>query len=141
MSTPVSPDLQARLRHRRWADAVVIVLSVYAFFAAIWAPPEMATGADAEGVGSTGWMYLSYAIGGALGILGIFIAHKAEGVGRAVVLLAGIVVLSGFFALYEVTLIAVISLGVTGLGMLAAAPWVGPMPTPEQEGMPRRGLG
>jgi hypothetical protein len=49
----------------------------------------------------------------------------------------GIAMLSAFGALQEVTLFAALSIGLTGLTLLVGAWFVGPMPTPEDEGKRR----
>lgn len=127
----------AGARRRRWAVVVVIIASVYAFAAAIWFPPEVISGGGSREVRSEAWLWAAYALGGVLGLVGVFVALRWPALARGVVAVAGLLVLSGFFALRQITPLALVSLGLTGLALLVAAPFVGPMPTPEEEGKRR----
>lgn len=124
-------------RRRRWADVVLIVAAVYSLLAAAWAPLELLSGGGGGEVTHTGFLWVSYTVGGVLGLLAIFMARRRAGLAKAAAALGGIVVLSGFFSLDELTALAVISLGGTGLAMLLTAPFVGAMPSPEEEGKER----
>lgn len=132
----MSPTRKEHRRHR-WADVVVIVAAIYAIAAATWFPPEMISGGDSTAVADEGWNWISYAVGGALGVMGLFLALKWSVVGKVSVGLGGLAVLAGFLTLRAFTPLAILSLGGTGLALLLAAPFVGPMPTPEQEGKDR----
>jgi peptidoglycan/LPS O-acetylase OafA/YrhL len=136
-----SADSRAQKVRRRWADVVVIIAAVYVFFAAIWSPPELISRGDAGAVADTTWLYIAYAAGGALAFAGLFVAQRWIGLGRALIGVAGIVVLSAFLALREITLLAVLSIGVSGVALIAAAPFAGPMPSPEEEGRERSSPG
>lgn len=125
-----------RLKRRRWADVVVIAAAVYALLAAFW-PMEMVSGGGGREVGSQGGLWIAYTAGGVLGLLAVFIAGRAPGLAKALVAAGGVAVLLGFFALTELAPLALVSLGVTGLALLGAAAFVGPMPSPEDEGRPR----
>lgn len=141
MPPTISTGQQNRMKHRRWIDVALIVVSVYALLAAVWTPPEIWSGGSADEVASTGGMLLTYTLGGLLGLAGFFLVHWNRTLGRILAFIGGLVILSGFLALSEVTLLAAISLGVTGLVMLVAGVLMGPMPTPEDEGQRRTGLG
>lgn len=132
----MSPTRKEHRRHR-WADVLVIVASMYCIAAATWFPPEMISGGDSTAVAAEGWNWISYTAGGVLGVLGLFLALKWSVLGKISVGLGGLAVLAGFLTLRAFTTLAVLSLGGTALALLAAAPFVGPMPTPEQEGKER----
>jgi hypothetical protein len=132
----MGPEI-ARARRRLWADVLLIVASVYALGAAIWVPPEIVSG-GAEEVSVPGWLQGAYALAGIIGIAALFIAHRWRVIARLLVPIAGLVLLAGFFALREITVLSVVSLGLPALAMLVAAGFVGPMPTPEEEGKPRQ---
>lgn len=129
--------IRAGMRRHRWADVVVIIASVYSFAAAIWSPPELFSGGGGWEVRQEAWLWGAYALGGVLGITGIFVALRWPNLARVLVAVAGLVVLSGFFALHTVTTLALLSLGLTGLALLVSAAFMGRMPTPEEEGMKR----
>ena len=67
----------------------------------------------------------------------MLVAQRRAGLARLLVGAAGLVLLSGFFALSEITALALFSIGLTGLLLLGSAAFLGPMPSPEQEGKPR----
>lgn len=131
------PGSSTAPQRRRWADIIVIAAAAYAFGAALWFPPEMISGDGGEAVAFGGWLWTAYALGGAIGLASVFVAIKLPKIARGMVALAGLLVLSGFFALRQVTFVAVLSLGLTGLALLAATPFMGRMPTPEEEGKSR----
>lgn len=130
----------ARAKRTRWADVVVLVAGVYAFAGSWMSSPEAMTGGSGD-VASDSWLWIAYLAGGLGGIAAFFLAIKHPGAARGLAAAAGLVVLSGFAALREVSVLAILSLGLTGLALLAAAPLLGPMPTPEDEGEARRPLG
>lgn len=129
-----------RLRRRRWADVVVIVASVYMFGAAFW-PIELVSGGGAWEVANPVALAGTYAAAGILGLGGLFMTAKSTVIGRVLVGIGGLVALYGLTTLEHLTTFALVSFGGAGLAMLLAASFVGEMPTPEQEGKPRRGLG
>lgn len=131
---------QERLRRRRWADIVVIVAAVYMFGAAFW-PIELVSGGGAWEVANPVGLAGTYAAAGILGLGGLFMTVKSPLIGRVLVGIGGAVALYGLTTLDHLTTFALISFGGSGLLMLIAAPFVGEMPTPEQEGKPREGLG
>jgi len=124
-------------RRHRWADIVLIVASVYAVLAAMWSPLELLSGGGGGEVRSSELLWVSYALGGALGLAAVFLARRSAGVAKVLAGLGGLAVLSGFLSLGEITLLALLSLGLTGVAMLVSAPFVGPMPSPEEEGKRR----
>jgi hypothetical protein len=132
-SHPIMPHA----RRRRWADILVLIAAVYAFLSAFWSPLELVLGGDGYEVDNSGWLMGSYALAGILGISGVLMAVKNATVGRIMVALGGVAMLSAFGALQEITPFAALSIGLSGLVLLAGAYFVGPMPTPEDEGKRR----
>jgi hypothetical protein len=134
-------DSPSQAKRRRWADVVVIIAAVYVFFAAVWSPPELISRGDAGAVGDTTWLYVAYALGGTLALAGLFIVQRWIGIGRITIGVAGLIVLSAFLALREITPLALLSIGISGVALVAAAPFAGPMPSPEEEGKRRTSPG
>ena len=132
MATPIQ-----RAKRRRWADVVLIVASLYSFMSAFWAPLELLTGGSGSEVAEQQGLWWSYAIGGVLGLAALAMSRKHPGLAKGLTAAAGLAVLAGFFTLDDLTPFATASIGVTGIALLAAAPFVGPMPTPEDEGKSR----
>ena len=135
------PTLRERLRRQRWADVVVIVSAVYLLLAAAWAPLELVSGGGGWEVENPLWLMATYAIAGSLGLAGLFLTTRATSLGRIVIAAAGVLALSGLGSLERITLLAMFSLGIPGLALLMASVFAGQMPTPEQEGKVRTGLG
>ena len=126
-----------RAKRRRWADVVLIVASLYSFMSAFWAPLELLTGGEGREVADSQALWWTYALGGVLGLAALAMSRKHAGLAKALTAAAGISVLAGFFTLDDLTPFATISIGLTGVALLAAAAFVGPMPSPEDEGKSR----
>lgn len=103
----------------------------------MWGAPAEAVEAGGELVANEGWLASAYALAGTCGFLAVLAALRVAWLAKVLTGVAGVLVLSGFFAFRTVTALAALSLGVTGLAFLAAAPFMGPMPTPEDEGRHR----
>lgn len=131
------PEKTPGARRRRRADVVVIIAAVYALLAAARLPPEMITGGGARDVASGGWLWAAYALGGVLGLAAVVVGLRRQALARVMAAAAGLLVLSGLLALRHITPLALVSLGATGLALLAASPFIGRMPTPEEEGKRR----
>jgi hypothetical protein len=129
---------RSRARRYRRTNVVVLAISVYALAASIWVPPElMAEGPRATVLNPMWLRWGAYGAGGVSGLAAVFLSVRYPGLGRVLTLVAGVLLLSGFLALARATPLAVASLGLTGLALVVASGFMGPMPTPEQEGMPR----
>ena len=127
----------AHAKRRRWADVVLIVASLYAFMSSFWAPLELLTGGGGNEVADDQALWWTYALGGVLGLAALAFATRFPVLSKALTAAAGVAVLAGFFMLDNLTPFATISIGLTGLALLAASPFVGPMPSPEDEGKSR----
>jgi hypothetical protein len=124
-------------KRRRWADVVVIFAALYVFLAAVWAPPGLGPAeamAEAEDHGLWWW---AHAVGGFLALLAVPVAMKQPLIARVMAGAGGIVLLAGLTAFDTIGWLAVRSLVIPAVLILAAAPFLGPMPTPEEEGKPR----
>lgn len=126
-----------RARRRRWADIVLIVAALYSIASAFWAPLELITGGEGAEVAESQGLWWSYAVGGALGLAALAFVRRHPPLAKGLTAVAGLAVLAGFFTLDELTPFAAISIGGTGLALLVAAAFVGPMPSPEDEGKTR----
>lgn len=134
-------DRRTEAKRRRWADLVVILTSVYVILLAVWAPPGMGPAEAAADVSNFGQWWWVTAISGALGIGSVFLANRSRVLGRIAVIAAGIILLTGLFAFDPINWMAVRTIIIPAILLLGAAPFVGPMPSPEQEGKRRRALG
>lgn len=137
-------SLAASPRRRYRADIVAIVASVAAIGLALYGAPQGAPeGAVAsQGTPSRAGPYLiATLLGGALGLLGLVLAQKFRFrvPGRVLIALGGISLLVAALALDLSGGPPRILRIVVGLALLACAPFVGPMPPPEEQ--PPRGKG
>ncbi len=119
-----------RARRRRWADVVVIAASCFAIGWAIWMPPQI------EGAAHATW-WTAHGVGGALGLVSLVVVMRSLMIGRVVLAAGGIALLFGLTAFETFRWHAIVFLLLPGLAMLAAVPFFGPMPTPEEEGKTR----
>jgi hypothetical protein len=129
-------DRRTEAKRRRWADVVVIVAALYVFLAAIWSPPAIGPGEAAEQA-YHGWWWWAHAMGGFLALLSVPLAMKQPLLAKGLAGLAGLIMLAGLFAFGGLTWLSVRALGIPGLAVLLAAPFIGPMPSPEEEGARR----
>jgi hypothetical protein len=134
-------DRRTRARRRRWADVVVIVAALYAILAAVWAPPALGPAEAAAEAPRHGLWWWAHAVGGSLAISSIFVAMKSVIAARILAAAGALVLLAGLTAFGSITWLAVRMLVIPAILILAATPFIGPLPTPEEEGVPREALG
>lgn len=114
-----------RAQRRRWADIAVIVVSMWSFGQALWGPALLSQASQDRGA-STLWLIAG--IAGLLGILGLFVTAKNLSIGRGMIALAGLMHLAGPFAYRNFAPLPVTFAVITGVLLLAAARYVGPLP-------------
>lgn len=124
-------------KRRRWANIVVAFAAAYALATAAWFPPEMITGGVNTDVAAEIGIYSTYALAGVIGFAAMFVATRWPRAGQGLVVLAGLVMLASFLTLSRLSAAALLSIGLTGLAFLLAAPFMGDMPTPTEEGRER----
>jgi hypothetical protein len=78
-----------------------------------------------RGAGAT---WLAYAIGGLLAVGAVLLAQRYPRAARLVLGLAGVILVVSPFAYRNPVWLPIVSSVVTGLAMLAAAPFIGQMP-------------
>jgi hypothetical protein len=129
-------DRRTEAKRRRWADVVLIVAGLFVFLAAIWSPPGLGPDEATRQADHGIWWYAT-AIGGFLTLAAVVVAQKVPIAGRIMAGVAGVVLIAGMFAFAEINWVAIRMLAIPGLLILVAAPFVGPMPSPEEEGTRR----
>jgi hypothetical protein len=134
-------DARTAAKRRRWADVVIIVAALYAVLAAVWAPPGLGPQAAAAEAPDHGGWWWAHAIGGSLALASVFVAMRSVLLARILAGAGGLVLLAGLLAFDTIGWLAMRTLVLPAVLILAATPFLGPMPTPEQEGMPRKALG
>ncbi len=117
-----SPTIQ---RWRQWADLVALVAGVAAVGLAMWPNLAADEGGSDVGVGSSA---IACIVAGALAVIGVFRAQRSPGSARIPLALGGLLLILtpfvfGGAAGYVPTLQII-----CGVLMLAAAPFIGPMP-------------
>jgi hypothetical protein len=113
---------------RHWADVGVLIASVWALVSGFRIPPDVMTQEGDVVAQSVPLLAGAYGLGGLLGLGGLAVAQKWPSPGRFIIGGGGLVILAGFFAMQEVTLVTLLSLGVPGLALILAAPFAGTMP-------------
>jgi peptidoglycan/LPS O-acetylase OafA/YrhL len=116
------------------AGLVAIVASVCALANAMWAPVlfhSMLTGMP-QGDRGIGYTYVAFFGGGLLGVLAVALAEQRTRAARIVLAVAGLLLVSAPFAYKRLHRLPVATTIVLGLAMLAAAPFIGPMPAPRR---------
>lgn len=126
-----------KARRRRWADVVVILAGIFVFAFAIWFPPVGEAEQAGEGVRDEGAWWWVHAIGGALAVASLFVTFKSARAAKLMVGAAGLILLGGLLVFRQLGWVSLVTVGLPGVLLLIAAPFVGPMPTPEEEGKRR----
>jgi hypothetical protein len=125
-------------KRRRWADVVIIIAALYVFLAAVWAPPGLGPREAMADAGDHGLWWWAHAVGGFLALFAVPVAMKNVLVARIMAGVGGVVLLAGLLAFDTIGWLAVRTLLIPAVLILAATPFLGPMPSPEEEGE-RRG--
>jgi hypothetical protein len=114
-------------KRRMGADVAVIVVAVFTVAQAIWGPALLPEGSQDPGASAL-WLNAILAGGGAIAGLGL--SQRWLGLGRALVALAGVVILIGAFTYRSPSGIAMTFAIVAGIVLIAAAKFIGPVPPP-----------
>jgi hypothetical protein len=117
----------------RWANIVVIVASAFSLAAAAQFPLELGTRPVSDTVRFELWIPTAHTLAGALGIGSLLVGVRRPRLARVPLVAAALLLISGFLAFHRITLLPALTLGLPALAMLAATPFVGPMPRPEEE--------
>ncbi len=132
-----TPERKSRARHRRWASVVAIVAGVYAFGLAVWAPGLAGGQASGNVVREQTWWWAASGLAGVLALAAVILSLRSQLLGRVLLALGGVVLLTALFAFRVFGALAVVGVILPALVMLGTAPFLGPMPTPEEEGRRR----
>jgi hypothetical protein len=126
---------------RRRANLAVIVAGFWVFIIVVWSPEAAGPREQQlEVADRTLWFY-SLASAGPLALGAVIVALKNALVARIMLGLAALVLFAGLLGFRAFGTLAWGTMLIPGLIMLLAIPFLGPMPTPEQEGRPREALG
>jgi hypothetical protein len=112
-------------RWRHWADLAAIVAGVWSFGQALWGPTVFSVATVDRGVGPN---WFAFGIGGLLAVGSVFLAQRYPRPARAMLGLAGLMLLIVPFAYRYAVWAPIVSSVVSGLAMLAASPFIGRMP-------------
>jgi hypothetical protein len=134
-------DRQTAAKRRRWADVVIILASLYAVLAATFAPAGLGSPPAVAEAADHGMWWWAHAIGGTLALSSVFVAMKSVALARLLAGAGAVVLLGGVGAFGGINWLAIRTLVIPALLILAATPFLGPMPSPEEEGQRRKALG
>lgn len=116
---------------------MALVGGIWPFAFALWSP-GLAAPDSIEGLVRLHMLWWAgAAAAGALAVGGVILALWSRTAARLMVGLAGLILLGTLTAFTRIHWLPIVALLVPGLALLAAAPFVGPMPSPEEEGRRR----
>ena len=116
-------------KRRLWADVAVMIVAVFTVAQAIWGPALLTQASQDRGASSTWVMAL---IAGGVAIAGLIVSQRRPNLGRGLVAFAGGFILVGPFTYQRAAPIAMTFAIVSGIILLVAAKFIGPMPPPTQ---------
>lgn len=122
------------LIRRRWADVVVIVIGTFEVLLATFGPALGLQDAIATDVPRLGWFWAAPMSAGVLAITAVLVALRNTTLARVLCAAAGVVLLTTLFAYTALDARSVLLFILPAVLLLAATPFLGPMPTPEEEG-------
>lgn len=125
------------LRRRRWADVVVIAVAVFELMLTMYGALLARPGGVAFDLQAPGWYYAAMSLSGVLALAAVLIAIRLTTVARILCAAAGVLLLTAVFAFESIDLRTVLTIILPGVLLLGATPFLGPMPSPEEEGMRR----
>jgi hypothetical protein len=112
-------------RRRHWADLLAIVAGVWSFGQAIWGPVLFSSETIDRGAGAS---WVAFGLGGLLAIGAVLLAQRRTRPARLMLGVAGLILALSPLAYRSPSWPPILSSVVTGLAMLAAAPFIGRMP-------------
>jgi hypothetical protein len=124
-------------KRRRWADLAVIVTGVVSTLLAFFTPQGAAPVTAAEAVIDQQLWWWSHALGGPLAIAAVLLAQRSRFLARLLLAGAGLALLAGLFGFRRIEAGALLLTVVPALVFFAAIPFLGRMPSPEEEGRRR----
>jgi hypothetical protein len=107
----------------------------------MWSPEAAGPREQQVEVDSNAAWFLALAASGPLAIAAVFIALKSGLLARITLGIAAVSLLAGLIGFRVLGTLAWSTVLIPGIIMLLAIPFMGPMPTPEQEGQVRHGVG
>ena len=106
-------------------DLLAIVAGVWSFGQALWGPTVFSVATIDPGVGPN---WFAFGVGGLLAVGSVFLAQRSPRPARIILGLAGLLLVLVPLAYRYAVWRPIVSSVVSGLAMLAAAPFIGKMP-------------
>lgn len=126
-----------KARRRYWTNLIVMIVGVFQFGIAFWGAGLAQPHGMAYDMRLIGWYWFASGFGGLLAVASVIVAIRNATLGRVMLALGALLVLSGGFAYTRFEPRMLLDVFVPGLILLGAVPFFGPMPTPEEEGKER----
>jgi hypothetical protein len=124
---PIAASTRSASQRSQIADFIAIAASVASIGSAIWAAP-LHVPDNSSAVANIGYAWLAYFLGGVIGLIGIWQAQRAPKVGKVLVAMAGLTVLSIVLIFREPNAFAWGTVLVIGIVLIAMSPFVGRIP-------------
>jgi hypothetical protein len=126
---------------RRMANIAVIIAGIWVLLISVWSPEAAGPREQQIEVARQDvWFYALWAAG-TLAIASVFVALRSALLARVLLGAGAITLLAGLFGFRAWGTLAWGTLIIPGIIMLLAIPFMGPLPTPEQEGQIRKSPG
>jgi hypothetical protein len=126
---------------RRFANIAVIISGMWVLLIVMWSPEAAGPREQQVEVESSAAWFYALAVSGPLAIASVFVALKSAVLARVMLGVAGLALLAGLVGFRVFGTLAWSTLLIPGIVMLLSVPFLGAMPTPEQEGQVRHGMG
>jgi hypothetical protein len=128
-------------RWRRWANIAVIVAGVWVLLIVMWSPEAAGPRQQQVEVASNALWFYTMGAAGPLAIAAVIVALRHAAIARVLLAAAAVLLFAGLLGFRAFGTLAWGTLIIPGFVMLLAIPFLGPMPTPEEEGQIRHGWG
>jgi hypothetical protein len=116
-------------RKRNWADLTVLIVGLWTIAQAIWGPALLPQRSQDQGTGAT---YIISLVAGALALLGLWVAQRRRTAGRVLIAATGAVILIAPFTYQRAPALSTSFAILSGLLLLVASKFVGPLPPPNK---------
>jgi hypothetical protein len=125
----------------RWANIAVIIAGMWVLLIVMWSPEAAGPREQQVEVDSNAAWFYALAASGPLALAAVFVALRSAILARVVLGVAALSLFAGLIGFRAFGTLAWSTVIIPGLIMLVAIPFLGAMPTPEDEGQVRHGLG
>jgi hypothetical protein len=126
---------------RRWANIAVMIAGAWVLMIVLWSPEAAGPREQQIEVADSTIWFAALTAAGSLAIAAVIVALKNAVIARVLLGIAALSLLAGIIGFQQLGTLAWGTVVIPGIIMLLAIPFLGPLPTPEDEGQVRHGIG